>query len=108
MNIISFDDFKKLDIKIGTVLEAEKIEGTDKLLKLRVDLGNEKRTLVAGIAETHQPEDLIGKQLPLIANLEPRTLKGIESQGMILAAVIDDKAILLYPENNVPPGTNVS
>jgi len=105
--MINFDEFQKMDIRIGTILEAEKVEGADKLLKLLVDIGDEKRTLVAGIAETYSPEDIIGKQLPILANLEPRTIRGIESQGMILAAVIDEKAIILKPAKKVPSGTKV-
>ena len=109
MDTISFEDFKKLDIRVGTIISAEAIEEADKLLKLIIDLGEESlRTVVAGIAESHSPEDLKGKQIPVIVNLEPRTLKGVESQGMILAAVVDDKAILINPEDNVPQGTSIS
>ncbi len=106
--MISFDDFQKLDIKIGTILEAEKVEGADKLLKLKVDLGDEQRILVAGIAETYQPENIIGKQIPILINLEPKKLRGIESQGMILAVDIDGKATLIHPDKNVPNGNRVS
>jgi len=112
--MISFDDFNKLDIKIGTILEAEKIEGADKLLKLTVDLGDpaktgqvEKRTLVAGIAQDYNPEELKGKQIPILANLEPKKLRGIESQGMILAVDIDNKATLLHPDKKIPNGSKV-
>lgn len=105
--MISFDDFSKLDIRIGTILEAEKVEGADKLLKLKVDLGDEQRTLVAGIAEKYQPEDIIGKQLPILTNLEPKTLRDIESQGMILAVDIDGKATLIHPDKNVPNGSKI-
>lgn len=105
--MISFDDFNKLDIKIGTILEAEKVEGADKLLKLLVDIGYEKRTLVAGIAQDYQPEDIIGKQIPILANLEPKKLRNIESQGMILAVDIEGKATLLHPDKKVPNGSKV-
>lgn len=105
--MISFEDFQKLDIRIGTILEAEKVEGADKLLKLKVDLGDEQRTLVAGIAEDYKPEEIIGKQIPILTNLEPRTIRGIESQGMILAAVIDDKAVLLHPDKKVSNGSKI-
>jgi methionine--tRNA ligase beta chain len=105
--MISFDDFNKLDIRIGTILEAEKVEGADKLLKLLVDIGKEKRTLVAGIAQDYQPGDIIGKQIPILANLEPKKLRNIESQGMILAVDIDNKATLLHPEKSVPNGSKV-
>ena len=105
--MISYDEFSKLDIKIGTIISAEKIEGTDKLLKLEIDLGNEKRQLVAGIAEMYLPKDLIGKQIPILTNLEPKKLKGVESQGMILAADVGGKPVLLHPEKEVPPGSIV-
>jgi len=105
--MITFDDFKKLDIRIGTILEAEAVPETDKLLKLTVDLGDEKRTLVAGIAETYKPEYLKGRQVPILINLEPRIIKGIESQGMILAIDIDGKAILMRPVKKVINGSKV-
>jgi len=112
--MISFDDFQKLDIKIGTILEAEKVEGADKLLKLKVDLGDpagtgqvEQRILVAGIAETYNAEKIIGKQIPILINLEPKKLRGIESQGMILAVDIDGKATLIHPDKQVPNGAKV-
>ena len=108
MENISFNDFMKLDIRVVTVLSAEKVEGADKLIKLEVDMGSEKRTLVAGIAETYDPKKVVGKQIPILANLEPRKLRGIESQGMILAAVVDDKAVLLHPDKKVPEGSSVS
>ncbi|MEA1964471.1 MAG: methionine--tRNA ligase subunit beta [Candidatus Aerophobetes bacterium] len=103
--MITFDDFKKLEIRIGKVLSAERVEGTDKLMKLEVDLGTEKRELVAGIAEFFEPAHLIGKEMPVLVNLEPRKFKGIESQGMILAVEVNEKPILLYPEEEVPPGS---
>jgi len=106
--MINFDDFQKLEIKVGTILEAEKIEGADKLLKLLIDLGEEKRTIVAGIAESYKPKSIIGKQVPILTNLEPRTIRGVESNGMILAAVIDEKAILLKPIKKIPNGTKIS
>jgi methionine--tRNA ligase beta chain len=105
--MINFDDFKKLEIKIGKILSAEKVEGTDKLLKLEIDFGAEKRQIVAGIAETYQPGEIIGKEVPVLMNLEPRTIRGVESQGMILAASVDGKPRLLHPDIEVPPGTEV-
>ncbi len=83
---ITFDQFEKMDIRIATVLEAEKVAGTDKLLKLKVDTGNDVRTIVSGIAVYYKPEDLIGKQVTMLVNLAPRKIKGIESKGMILMA----------------------
>jgi methionine--tRNA ligase beta chain len=103
--MITFDDFKKLDIRIGKILSAEKVSGTDKLMKLEVDFSAEKRQLVAGIAEFFEPDHLIGKEIPVLLNLEPRSIRGIESQGMILAIDADGKPILLRPEREVPPGS---
>lgn len=106
--MINFDDFKKLDIRIATILEAEFVPETDKLLKLKIDLGDEQRELVAGIAENYKPEDIIGKQVPILTNLEPRTIKGIESQGMILAVSADNKIALLHPDKNIVNGSKIS
>jgi len=83
--MITFNDFKKLEIRIGKVLSAKRVEGTDKLMKLEIDFGTGKRQLVAGMAEFFEPNHLIGKELPVLVNLEPRKFKGIESQGMVLA-----------------------
>ncbi|MFZ5907660.1 MAG: methionine--tRNA ligase subunit beta [Nitrospirota bacterium] len=103
--MISFDDFRKLDIRIGKILAAEKVQGTDKLLKIEIDVGTEKRQLVAGIAESYEPDALIGREIPVLLNLEPRTIRGVESHGMILAAVMDGKAVLMHPDREVPPGS---
>jgi methionine--tRNA ligase beta chain len=105
--MITHDDFKKLDIRIGTIVSAESVKGTDKLLKLEIDFGTEKRQIVAGIAETYQPDHLIGKEIPVLLNLEPRNIRGVESQGMILAADADGKPILLHPDRQVPSGSIV-
>jgi methionyl-tRNA synthetase len=82
----SFDDFSKMDIRIGTILEAERVPKTDKLLKLLIDTGIDKRTVVSGIAGYYKPEEIIGQQVSILVNLAPRKIKGIESQGMILMA----------------------
>jgi len=106
--VVNFDDFSKLDIRIATVLEAEKVPKTSKLLKLTLDTGLDKRTVVSGIAEFYKPEDLIGKQVCLLANLAPRSLKGIESQGMILTAENPDGSLsLLNPEKLASNGATV-
>jgi len=105
--MITYDDFIKLDIRIGTVTAAEKVQGTDKLIRLEIDLGEGSRQVVAGMALTYTPEDFIGKQVPILVNLEPRKLRGIESQGMILAADVGGKPIMLIPEREVPPGSAV-
>ena len=107
--LIQFDDFAKLELKAGTVTACEKVEKADKLLKLEVDLGTEKRTIVSGIALHYQPADLVGKQVIVVTNLAPRKMKGIESQGMILTAEdADGKLRLLQPELPVTPGSGVS
>lgn len=105
--MISFEDFQKLDIRIGKITEAERVEGADKLLKLQVDIGDEKRQLVAGIAEFFEPASLIGKQIPILVNLEPKQLRGIESQGMILVADAGGELSLITPEKEVPLGSRV-
>lgn len=105
--MINFDDFAKLDIRIGKVLSAEKIEGADKLLKLEVEFGEEQRQIVSGIAQFYTHEDLVGKEFPFVINLEPRMLRGVESQGMILAADVDDQPVLLQPDKQVPPGSKI-
>jgi methionine--tRNA ligase beta chain len=104
---IAFEEFKKLRIRIGLVVEAERVEGTDKLLKLRVDFGDEKRQIVSGIAQFYTPEKLIGKQFPFVVNLEPRTIRGVESNGMILAISSGEKIVLLKPQKKVPSGSIV-
>ncbi len=105
--MIKFEDFQKIDLKIGKIIAAEKVKRADKLLKLEVDLGEEKKQLVAGIAKLYQPEDLIGREIVVVVNLEPRTLMGLESQGMLLAADNDGKPVLLKPDEEVPPGTKI-
>lgn len=107
MAILSFDDFKKLDLRVGKILKAEKIEGSEKLLKLEVDLGLEKRQLVAGIALQYPAEELINREIIVVANLEPRKIKDIESQGMLLAADDEQGPILLMPDKETLPGTPV-
>lgn len=106
-NFVPFDHFQALDIRIGRVLSAQRVEGADKLLLLEMDFGDEKRQLVAGLALTHQPEQLVGKLLPVLLNLEPKIIRGIESQGMILAVVVDNTPVLLLPEKEVPTGSSV-
>jgi len=112
METLSFDDFKKVDMRIGTIEAVEEIEGADKLWKLTVDLGPSvdggTRTICAGVKEHYTPEELVGKQVPIVANLAPRMLKGVESQGMVLMAVDEnDSPVLLTPIKDVPRGTIV-
>lgn len=108
MDLITFEEFKKVEIRIGKVLKVEKVENADKLLKLQVDFGAEigERQIVSGIAEHYLIEDLEGKKLPFIVNLEPRKFKGEESQGMLMA-VDSDKPVLLIPQEDVAEGSQV-
>jgi methionyl-tRNA synthetase len=106
---IVFDDFAKIDLRVGTIVSAEKVEKADKLLKLQVDLGFETRTIVSGIALHFKPEDIVGKQVTVVVNLAPRKMRGIESQGMILMA--EDAAGKLHfinPEDSIDAGSGVS
>ncbi|MBN1952574.1 MAG: methionine--tRNA ligase [Bacteroidales bacterium] len=106
---ITYDDFMKMDIRIATIMEAEKVPKTDKLLKLTVDTGIDKRTIVSGIAQYFDPEKIIGKQVCVLVNLEPRKLRGIESQGMILMAQDSDGSLkFVSPSDKVNPGSNIS
>ncbi len=106
---IVYDDFAKIDLKVGTIVAAEKVEKADKLLKLTIDLGFETRTVVSGIALHYKPEEIVGKQVTVVANLAPRKMRGIESNGMILMAEdITGKLHFVSPENKIEPGSNVS
>lgn len=105
---ISYEDFAKIDIRIGTVLAAERVPDTDKLIKCRVDFGElGERTIVSGIALWKEPEQLVGMQLPYIVNLEPRMIRGVESQGMLLAASDADGLALITPERATERGTRL-
>jgi len=106
---IQYDDFAKLELKAGTVIACDKVEKADKLLKLEVDLGSEKRIIVSGIAQHYKADEMVGRQVIVVTNLAPRKMKGIKSQGMILTAEDSDgKLRLLKPEELVKPGSNVS
>lgn len=107
--MISITDFHNIELKVGTILNAEVVLEADKLLKLTVSFGDEERTIVSGIrAQFPDPEVLINTQATFITNLAPRMLKGIESNGMILAASTDGTIALLRPTSPVPPGTRIS
>ena len=127
MDVISFDEFAKLEIRIGKIISAERVEGSDKLMKLEVDFGlpakisaeisagqvvsenakTEIRQIIAGIAQFYAPEALIGKECPFAFNLAPRVLKGVESQGMILCPSDINGPVLLHPDKEVEPGSKV-
>jgi methionyl-tRNA synthetase len=106
--MISIDEFSKIEVKVGTVLSAERVPETDKLLRLVVDFAEESgpRQIVSGInAYVNEPEELVGRQLAFVTNLEPRTIKGLESNGMLFAVGSDDTFAFLTPDRKVPPGT---
>ena len=107
-NEISFEDFMKVDLRVATILEAEKVPGTDKLLRLQIDLGVEKRQIVAGVAEQYEPQGLVGRQIVVVANLAPRKVRGLESQGMLLAAPCGDGFTLVGLDREAAPGAEVS
>ena len=104
---ITFDDFQKLDLRTGKIVAAEKVEKADKLLKLTVDIGTEKRTVVSGLALQYNPEEIIGRQVTLVANLAPRKMRGIASQGMILMAEDDGKLVFVGAAEETAPGSSV-
>ena len=108
MSIVKFEEFQRLDLRIGKIVAAERVQRARKLLLLRVNLGGEVRTLVAGLAEHYSPEQLVGKEVVVVANLEPKVVMGLKSEGMLLAAVVEGKPVLIVPESEVPPGTKVS
>jgi methionine--tRNA ligase beta chain len=106
--MINFEDFQKLDLRVGKILESEKIEGSEKLLKLQVDIGESKIQLVAGIAKFYKTHELINKEIIVLKNLKPRKILGVESQGMLLAA--DDKGtpVILTPDKEAKPGSKIT
>lgn len=106
MELISFEDFKKLELRIAKVLAAERVEGSEKLVRLRVSIGEGERQIVAGIGKYYSPEELVGREIVIAVNLEPRQLMGVESQGMLLAAG-EEEPVLLRPDKEVAPGSSV-
>lgn len=108
--MIQFDDFLKIEMRVGTVTKAELHAQADKLLMLQVDLGDEQRQVVAGLRGYYEPEQLVGKQIIVVTNLAPRMMRGQQSQGMLMAAVSADhsQVVVLTPDQTVPPGSAVS
>ena len=105
---MTIDEFQKMDLRVGKVLSAERVEGSEKLLKLSVDIG-EPRQILSGIAKSYAPEDLVGRMVVIIANLDPRMMMGMESQGMILAAHGENgEPVVLTVEKEVLPGSKIS
>lgn len=109
MDYISIDEFKKLDARIGVVLSAEAVEGSEKLIKLSLDFGEETpRQILSGIKQWYTPESLVGKRMLFVVNLAPRTMMGLESQGMLMAVDgVDGAPVLLVPDGEVLPGSHV-
>ena len=106
--MVTIDEFRKIDLKIATIKSVEAHPNADRLLVLKVDLGSEERQIVAGIKAHYAPEELIGRQVVVVANLETAKLRGVESQGMVLAASDGDRIVVLTPEKNVATGAKVS
>ncbi len=107
MGEITIDEFKKVDLRVAEVLEARPVAGADKLLELRVKIGDETRTLAAGIAQQYAPASLVGRKIIIVANLQVRRVRGVESQGMLLAASVDGRPVLLSVDADVPSGAPV-
>jgi methionyl-tRNA synthetase len=105
--LVTIEDFRRIQLKVARIVSAVPVPGADKLLQLEIDLGADKRTLVAGIAKHYKPEDLPGKSVVIVANLQPTKIRGVESQGMLLAAEDDGKLILLTPESEAKPGSKI-
>jgi methionine--tRNA ligase beta chain len=104
---ISIDDFRKIELKVATIKSAEAHPNADKLLVLQIDLGGEQRQICAGIRNSYTPEELVGKQIVVVANLETAKLRGLESQGMLLAASDEGRVIIMTPEKSVQAGAQV-
>ncbi len=109
MDNVTFDDFKKIDLRVAEIKTCEDIPGADKLYRLTIDVG-EERTIVAGIKQHYTKEELVGKKIVVITNLEPRTIRGIIAHGMLLAASSPDQTsvVLVGPDRNIPSGSTVS
>jgi methionyl-tRNA synthetase len=106
--MISLEDFKKIDLRVAKILQAERVENSQKLIKLQVDLGEEeKRTIVAGIGEKYEPEELIGQLIVVVSNLEPKEIKGIKSEGMLLAVDSKNGPVLIVPLEQVFAGEKI-
>lgn len=106
--MISIDQFRNVELKIATIKSAEPHPNADKLMILQIDLGTEQRQILAGIRNHYTPEELVGRQIVVVANLEPAKLRGLESQGMLLAASDEGRVIILTPDKTVQPGAKVS
>ena len=105
--MIGFDDFKETDLRVAKIAEVEDIHGKDKLYKIKISLGDEEKTIVAGLKGFYSRKDLQGKEIVVVANLKPANIAGIESQGMLLAADVEGRPVLIQPDKDVPEGTVV-
>ena len=105
--MINFQQFMEIDLRTAVVTAAARVPDTDKLLQLSVEVGGEERTLVAGVAEVYEPDELVGKHIVIVANLEPATIRGVRSEGMILAADVDGRPIVVTVDDDVPSGKRV-
>ncbi len=106
---MTIDQFQQIELRVATVIAAERIEGADRILKLQIELGTEQRQLVAGIAKFYSPDELVGKQIVVVANLEPAVIRGVESKGMLLAASSEDgtQLAIVTPQKPIPNGGRV-
>ena len=109
-NLISIDQVAKVDLRVAEILEAERVPKSDKLVRMQISLGEEKRQIVAGIGKFYEPENLVGRKIIVVANLQKAKIFGVESQGMLLAASTKkkDKLVLLQPEADIPVGSKIS
>ena len=107
MEIINFDDFSKLNLRVGKIISAEEVEGSNKLIKMKVDIGDEERQIVAGISKYYSQDEWTNKTVIVLINLEPRKIFGIESQGMLLASIDGDEVSLLQTDKEMIPGSEI-
>ena len=107
MDVISYDDFSKLDLRVAKIISTEKIPKKSRIIKGIISLGDEERDVIIGGAQFYEPEDLIGKMVIVVANLEPKKMAGVKSNAMLLAADIDDKPFWLTVDDDVPEGTKI-
>ena len=107
MEIINFDDFSKLNLRVGKIISAEEVEGSNKLIKMKVDIGDEERQIVAGISKYYSQDEGANKTVIVLINLEPRKIFGIESQGMLLASIDGDEVSLLQTDKEMIPGSEI-
>ncbi|MFA5087275.1 MAG: methionine--tRNA ligase subunit beta [Candidatus Paceibacterota bacterium] len=106
--MINFEEFEKIDLRLAKIIFAERIEGSEKLLKIQAEVGEEKRQIIAGIGKFYAPEDLVNKTIVVVANLEPRMMMGLESQAMLLAIKNEENLSVVIPEKEMPSGLKLS